>query len=209
VKKRQGTRRAGRGRSGHGKGAKPAVSSKAGAVAGLAMLPPARILKAAFEAREQLIKSDRWVQGFANAIAQDPPLPVRSATDDKGFYIVDFRQGARTTGLMIVNALKGTVDQVAAIRAGGEALLEKFYNYQDIPPLLDGRSELFEESRRVVIKSSEVDVQKILYWVPCDQSITPFLPLYIVVLKNETKDTLYVRIDGEIFTTITDRGKGL
>ena len=177
--------------------------------AGGVPLPLAAIRKAAEDMRDRLVTIDKWSSAYANTLSQEPLL-VGGRTSDKAYYIVEFRQDdSTTTGLMIVNALTGKVGQVAGIRRPTEALLV-FYRPNQIPDLLHGRTELFDDSRRVMISRENVNVQSSLFWKPCDQSQTPFLPIYVVDhVKERVKDLLWVRVDGEVYTRITQSGRGL
>jgi hypothetical protein len=53
-----------------------------------------------------------------------------------------------------------------------------------------------------------VTVQAKLYWTPCDQSVTPLQPFYVVHYRGRP-EPIYVRVDGEIYTSITHGRAGL
>jgi hypothetical protein len=133
------------------------------------------------------------------------------------YYIVEFRQENRTTGLMRVNGRSGKVGSVTGIQTPAASMFH-FYQPKEIPALVDGCAVLFPRRNdfppvtmnRVILNVHTLDVQPTLYWEPCDQSLTPFQPFYVVYhLEQSLRERLFVRVDGEIYTSITHGGAGM
>jgi hypothetical protein len=178
-----------------------------------ALVPNAVVLKASEAERQKLENIPKWQDAFANTVSQNPALLVEGSDEfDETFYLVDFRrEHVGTTGLMIVNAVSGEIEEIAGLRPGSQdrALL-KLYRPEEIPGYVDGKEVLMNPSRRVVLQKEHVTVLKTLFWIPCDQSSEPFLPFYLVDnVVDSSKDRVHVRVDGQIFPTITRGGKGL
>ena len=172
--------------------------------------------KAAEDERERLLKIDRWTAAYKDALAQEPLLVAGNAPE-KVYYIVEFRQGNRTTGLMLVNARSGKVGSVTGIQTAAASMFH-FYQPKEIPALVDECAVLFPRPNdlppvtmnRVVLNVQALEVQPTLYWEPCDQSLTLFQPFYVVYHRElSQRDRLFVRVDGEIYTSITHGGAGM
>ena len=161
--------------------------------------------------RDELAKIARWANAFGNTLSQQPLL-VESEEPSDAYYLVEFRRETRTTGLMTINAISGEPQEIAGIGedpADRTLALFKFYHRDEIPPLLDNRVILMNPSRRITIKAANLNVQTNLYWVPCDQSVEAVQPFYLVDHVTDTaSDRVYVRVDGEVFPTITRLGRG-
>ncbi len=48
-------------------------------------------------------------------------------------------------------------------------------------------------------------VESTLVWKPCDQSHSPYQPFYVV---HQDGDVYYVRVDGAVFSELTEFGGG-
>jgi hypothetical protein len=78
----------------------------------------------------------------------------------------------------------------------------------ELPPLLSAADvERLETERNVAAggASTPVAVEQTLVWRPCDQSHSPYQPFYVV---NRGGFVEYVRVDGAVFTELTDYGGG-
>lgn len=68
------------------------------------------------------------------------------------------------------------------------------------------RIELKEEKRILTLHPEAMCIYPALVWKPCKQSMSPFLPFHLVTIGNHQ---LYVRVDGEIFSTLEPNGPGI
>src|SRR5690242_103334 len=98
-------------------------------------------IKAAAEAeRNDIATDDELEPAFRNAEAQRPHL-VEGAAPEKAFYVVAFRRGTRTTGMMMVNARTGVVGSVIGIEEfpdGTAPEMEfRFYEPEEILAVVD------------------------------------------------------------------------
>jgi hypothetical protein len=190
---------------------KPAARRAAARPDARVALPSDVILRAAVAARDRLVAVPKWSAAYVSATPQEPLLVRGRAPSDMEYYLVEFRQSGRTTGLMIIDARTARVDQVGGIRAGPDAGAPLvFYRPEQIPALVGSRDVMVNDSRHVTISAAGVTVRPALFWVPCDQSFSPFQPLYVADhLNDDVRDVLYVRVDGQVYTSITQTGRGL
>ena len=167
------------------------------------MLTTTAIKKKAEEERDRLRMSSKWAVAYADATPGEP-LHVGGDGPDDDYYLVEFRQDHRTSGLMEFDASTGELSSFTGIEEPGTSLY-RFYRPEEIPALVAQQSDLFAHAGHV--STADISVQPALFWVACDQSVTPFQPFYVVKVPGMTN--LYVRVDGEIYTSITHGGAGL
>ena len=65
------------------------------------------------------------------------------------------------------------------------------------------RLELLEDRGRLKLYPEAASLAPTLVWQPCQESYSPHLPFYQF---NVGLDTIYVRVDGEVFTQLTTTG---
>lgn len=178
------------------------------------------ILKAASDERDRL-GTGRWAIAYRGAEPRDPLL-VQTTPPARPYYIVQFQQADRTTGLLLINAESGKINAIAGVQSPTESMF-RFLRPSEVSStceeygrrLLSGQLDPSVGADRrldppVAISAANVTVEPALFWEPCDQSLTPFQPFYRAVhTRSDGRDALLVRVDGEVFTKITHGGAGM
>jgi len=126
------------------------------------------------------------------------------------YYLTPWQQSGKVTALIDVDARFGvfksmavlsTASQDWAISAGSSKGVGR-----SIAGLLENRLfELPEERGRIKVYPDTYCIPPILVWKPCRESWSPHLPFYHIVVGG---NSLYVRIDGPVFTQLTT-GRGV
>lgn len=176
-------------------------------------LEPPVILNQARNAARKWVKDSEWSFALLNAEPEQPllvrqPLPsdlkaYQPEEDLSDYYLVEFRVSGRPTGQMIIDATTGTFKELTGILDAGETLLP-LLRHGDVPSKLNGYVAVFGK-KKATINGAKVTVDGDLLWGACDQSRTPFKPFY---RARYEKYILYVRVDGKIFTKLTQRLAG-
>jgi hypothetical protein len=174
------------------------------------------IRQAAVAERDRLRATDRWAVAYAGAEAQEP-LFVKTTPPVRDYFIVQFRQNDRTSGLMLVNPESARIGAITGIQKPGQSLFQ-FVRPEDVPPLLErhGRELLARYAGPDAIAAggqfhaANVTVQPVLVWEACDQSLTPYYPFYTVDhTQTGRMDHFFVRVDGRVYTALTHGGRGM
>lgn len=173
--------------------------------------------KAAARERDAIAQTHEWAEAYHGAAPQDALL-VKATPPDEDYYIVEFRQSGRTTGLMLVDASSGEVGELTGIRTPTDSLF-RFFRPEEVPQLLEahGRELLAHCAGTEALAGYSLDflagnirVRPDLVWEPCDQSLTPFYPFYRVEHAVQGRiDRLLVRVDGEVHPKLTNAGRGM
>lgn len=145
-----------------------------------------------------------WQSAFADAEPREPVL-VRHL-DDPGldYYIVDFRASdGRPTGRMMFGVHIEGPGEVTGIDRPG-ASLPPLVSRQEALSLIANRQLTLPDGRLVPLVAAEFNAAD-LVWKPCDQSLTPFEPFYRLRIAGFV---VYLRVDGELFTELTEFGAG-
>jgi hypothetical protein len=183
-------------------------------------LTPDAIRQVATAERSRLAALREWAAAYSGAHEEDPLL-VHVALPMRDYYIVQFVKDHRTSGLMLIDAVSGKLGSVTRIEYAPDTVY-RFLRPADIPPLVERyarkrttRDDTLSLGQRPPdlpddVRAGDVTVHPVLYWEPCDQSVTPFYPLYRVEYSGPNGAARFlVRVDGEIFTEITTGGRGL
>ena len=172
----------------------------------------ADIWKIASEERDRLRMATEWAAAYRAAEPQEPLLVEAKLS----YYIVQFRQGDRSTGLMLIDPDEGTVGAMTGVHDSTEAMF-RFFRPAEIPEIMERFARTAENTKddQPFVRPADVTIENLkveprLFWEPCDQSLTPFKPFYRI--QNVTPGGtghFFVRVDGEIHTKITHGGAGM
>jgi hypothetical protein len=120
------------------------------------------------------------------------PILVRELDTNDFWYIVPFIETTQKIGgIMRLNAKNTKFQEASFAMDANQPLPAIVLSDKKITNLLIGK---YDHSK------SEIKIEKMLVWKLCTQSYSAFLPFYKV--KMGTK-TYYVRIDGEIYSRLT------
>jgi hypothetical protein len=177
---------------------------------------------AALDARVRVLTDETWKVAFTGAEPQEP-LRVKAPAPQGDYYIVEFRQTNRPTGLMLVDATTGEVSAITGVQAPGRSLgflapeaipaALMTYRHRLVASLPTGHVSFgdFRDGLVADLQPSNLTLQRELIWEPCDQSLTPFKPFYQVQHTPPSRiDKFLVRADGIPYPiTVTDGGRGM
>jgi hypothetical protein len=124
--------------------------------------------------------------------------------------------------LLLIDPETGTIESITGIQTAGSSL-SRFLRPAEVPPFLSAhRHELeahaasagpYGDYRDRLISNFEqrdINVNPVLFWEPCDQSLTPFKPFYKVDHKmTDRTDQFLVRVDGRTYAKTTRGGRGM
>ena len=163
--------------------------------------PDTAVREAEIAARELLeLQPTRWNPGLANKPARDPLLVRRLDRENSYYYIVSFGPERRETARLIVDAHTAEFGEAIAVESE-EGWLPPFVEPQRALDFWSARLVDLPALRYRRIAREAVKVDDRLVWRPCDQSTTPFLPFYQVMVGD---NLVYLRIDGEAFDRLTE-----
>lgn len=139
------------------------------------------------------------------------PLLVRRLDRADDYYYLSPWEGERgVTGFVETDARFGLFKSLRVLAApttewlvGGKS---NAHFHDRIVRLLDGkRFELPENKGRFTVFHGTYCISPSLVWKPCRESWSPHLPFYHIVIGT---NSLYVRLDGKVFTTLTPGSGG-
>lgn len=159
--------------------------------------------------QHNLLKKEGWNKRIKQSRAGEPVLVQRLDRLDSYYYIIPYDVGANKTGSLIsVDARYGDYKQGAILPEPRPHLINAYEKGRKsiINDVLKKRFTLKEQLGKLIIRPEAFCLYPTLVWKPCRESLSPFWPFYMFTIGSQH---IYVRIDGEIFTHLTDTGKGL
>jgi hypothetical protein len=164
--------------------------------------PDVVLERARIEAR-RLLSTERWGVALKEARPGTPVL-VRRLDGGSPYYIVPFeRTDGLPTARLLFNGATGEAGQAWGIRDPG-ANMPPWPSSAELLRRLNGR-ELAVQGRMMRLETARLRVVDTLVWKPCDQSYTKLLPFHELQQGDET---LYLRVDGELFPELTRLSAG-
>ncbi len=139
----------------------------------------------------------------------EPLLVQRLDRPADFYYLVPWQRGGRISGLIDVDARFGVFKSLRVLAAPAHDWMvgssSKKRGYEALSTLIDGRTyDIPDERGRFKVYPGTYCIPPVLVWKPCRESWSPHLPFYHVVVGGHS---LYVRIDGAVFTHLTT-GRG-
>jgi hypothetical protein len=155
----------------------------------------------------KLAERKRWQPALANVKAQPPLLVQRLDHADSFYYIVPL--GAtpdRATAGIVLDARYGHYLESVALPEGGSSVIGRLDPKGARELILNQRFELENFAGRVLVRPDVICACDTLVWKPCLESLSPFFPFYQFTAGGAT---VYVRVDGAVFTALHDAYRGL
>ena len=59
---------------------------------------------------------------------------------------------------------------------------------------------------RLIVRKEAHGLYPTLVWQPCRESLSPYYPFFMVTVGAQR---IYVRVDGQVFTKLHDKGRGI
>jgi hypothetical protein len=142
-------------------------------------------------------------QGWAGALTGARPagavLVERLDLPDSYYWLVPFRSQGRTVAIASVDGRSGDYLQAALLPEGRDSSVT--IGSEDALKLVVGKTfELGNNRERLIVRKEALTIYRNLVWRPCLESLSPNYPFFVL---NAGGHRLYVRVDGEIFTSLT------
>ena len=154
----------------------------------------------------KLAKRPVWGKALAKVKPQTPLLVQRLDRKDSFYYIVPLGASAeRSSAAVALDARYGVYLQSAALPET-TAVIGSLSAKAALEAILNRRFDLEDFAGRVLARPGAICSCDSLVWKPCLESLSPFFPFYRFTVGGAT---LYVRIDGAIFTALHDNYRGL
>lgn len=148
-----------------------------------------------------------WTRSLRRAKPADAILVQRLGRDDDYYYVVPLSTADRVaSAALTVNARFGQFLQATVFPQPEPRLLNLPSREAVLKSLLGRRIELPGYRGTLRLREGAVAMLDHWVWKPCLESLSPFWPFRVVVTGTQT---LYVRIDGEMFTALTDNVLGI
>ncbi len=132
-------------------------------------------------------------------------LVQRLDRTDEFYYIVPYGLDEATPLSVIVNAGRSEYRQ-SIIGDPGSTVFSSRSAEEVAREVVGRRFELPERLGSVLVRPEAVSQYPTLVWKPCRQSLSPYYPFHMFTVG---RTSIYVRVDGEIFTQLTDWDKGI
>jgi len=178
---------------------------------GKKLIPPKQIAKLAMEGLEayrlkdsefgrQALKSGNWGQ---------PLLVQRLDRSNDFYYLTPWQRGGKVVALIDVDARFGVFKSIRVLPSPIQAWAlpassTKAARDSVVSVIENKLFELPDERGRIKVYPGTYCIPPVLVWKPCRESWSPHLPFYHIVVGGHS---LYVRIDGPVFTQLTT-GRG-
>lgn len=150
-----------------------------------------------------LLKREDWAH-LRRARPSGSVLVERLDRRQEFYALVPLRAARRTMATVSVDARWGFYRQAALTPEDHDHPWISQKEALDL--LLKRRVELPERLGRLRIRKEIVCLYPHLVWRPCRESLSPYYPFYMFSVGNHR---LYVRIDGEVFSSLTLNLKGI
>ena len=156
---------------------------------------------------KHLPEDEPWRKVLREVRPAEPIVVQRLDRLDDYYYLVPLVSGREvTTAALAVDARFGDFQQAISFPEP-EASIVSFPDREVIfQQVVDRQFELEEFQGRVQVRKETVTIPEIWFWKPCLESLSPFWPFRMVISGGQT---LYVRADGQVFTTLHEDVHGI
>ncbi|MBU6999691.1 MAG: hypothetical protein HXS41_15245 [Theionarchaea archaeon] len=170
------------------------------------LLDPEQVisLSTASMERYRLDKDERVAPILQKDRVGEPQLVLRLDQPNTYYYILPWTTKEGATSLTAqIDARSGAFNslQLREKSKSREFLSKK----QAIARVEKQRFTMLKRRRTIVFYPGVTQPVPTLVWRPCWESWSPHLPFYQFTLGS---DTVYVRVDGQVFTELTTKGRG-
>jgi hypothetical protein len=153
-----------------------------------------------------LLERKSWSKALSGTEIGRPVLVQRLDRPDSFYWIVPRTRGNLTTAVVNVDARYGEYMQARALpESEGTALLT--LDQKDVDGLiLDTLFQLPGREGQLRLRPGIACVSDHWVWRPCRESLSPYYPFKLVTYGD---NRLYVRADGQVFTSLSISGRGI
>jgi len=124
---------------------------------------------------------------------------------DSFYSLVPFQVDQRAALLAAIDGRWGDYLQSVLVPEGGKPF-QMLGREEALSRVVGRRMQLAEPFGRLVVRKEALCLYPFLVWRPCRESQSPWYPFHMFTIGGHR---LYVRIDGEIFSSLTTDQKGL
>ncbi|HEY2434906.1 MAG TPA: hypothetical protein VGI12_19700 [Vicinamibacterales bacterium] len=179
--------------------------------AGLHIIVAADAQVAAIQGVSQydLASRDPWRSCLASTTPGTPLLVHRLDHPNAFYYLVPFLKRDGTSPVTVaVDATTGTYLETSAAYAAGDTLHGPVVLTKDeaMKLVVGTHVDMPEQRGRILVRPEAATLYEPLVWRPCIESLTPFLPFHLII---QGKTQIFVRLDGAVFTGLTDLRPGM
>ena len=151
----------------------------------------------------KLDKEERVASILREAKPLESHLVLRRDRRNSYYYLVSWGTSQGVKLLARIDARFGTL---SGIRILDKPIKNEFLTKDAAIKLVVGQKiQLSDKFGRLNVMQDAICVPPTLVWEPCWESWSPSLPFYQLTIG---KVTIYVRIDGTVFTQLTTEGRG-
>ncbi len=152
-----------------------------------------------------LYEREDWGRVLRQAEAERGFLVQRLDRLDSFYWLVPFRAQRGTVAVASVDGRWGDYLQAVLL----PKVRDNFFRIgpEDALKLVVGRRiDLGKDHGRLLVREQALCMYPHLVWRPCRESLSPYYPFYMFTIGDHH---LYVRVDGEIFASLTLNQKGI
>jgi hypothetical protein len=153
-----------------------------------------------------LNRRDNWRKALDATKIGDPVLVQRLDRPDDFYWIVPRGRGDATTAMVSIDALSGEYMQAWAVPEAQRSTLLALDREQVSSLVVDTLHELPDLQGRLMIRPEVATISNHWVWRPCRESLSPYYPFKMVGYGD---NRLYVRSDGQVFTSLTTTDRGI
>lgn len=179
---------------------------------GRALLKPQEAVESARAGLDQyhLKESELAYSALRNGRVGDPVLVQRLDRPDDFYYLAPWVDNEQLSALIDIDARFGTFKSIRILEESDRdrKIDHQWWRWrpESVTDRIDERVfDLPSEQGRLRVFPGTYCIQPVLVWMPCRESWSPHLPFYHVTVGGHS---LYVRIDGPVFTHLTTAGRG-
>lgn len=148
-------------------------------------------------------------QTFRTALRQGdsatPVLVERLDQPNSYYYIVPYGDSSDIPLAVIVDGYTGLYSESIVRESGTENVLSLSHPEEARAKLIDRDIQLPGPLGRLHILQQTVSLHPTMVWKPCLESLSPYYPFHLFTSGGHQ---IYVRSDGEVFTTLHDQVRG-
>lgn len=152
-----------------------------------------------------LLENDLVKKALGNANPGRPLVVVRLDRPNEYYHLLPWETNDGITAFSKTDARFGLFQSLHLLE---RPMSSRIYLSKDaaLKRLTGRRFELPDHRGELVFFPDAACISPVLVWQPCRESFSPHLPFYQVTIGG---NTLFVRIDGEVFTHLTTTGSGV
>ncbi len=142
-----------------------------------------------------------------NTIAGEPMLVHRLDKLNSYYYIVPMLGVKKQIHALVnIDARYGNYRQSCFAPNSENPICLKPFAKDGIMQILGKDMYIKKEKMHQLVFSEDVSVHPVLFWKPCKESLSPFMPFHLVTVGSEQ---IFVRIDGRMFSSLTANFYGI